>query len=423
LGLAIAMISDHASPLAALGDVDAGGQNLYVAQVASRLAALGHRVDVFTRRDSATLPDVVATDSGYRVFHVRAGPARFVPKEELLTHMDEFTASLVRLMGRGARDYDLVHANFWMSGLAALGVEDTLGVPFVVTFHALGKVRREHQGAADGFSDVRFDAEEEIARRAACVIAECPQDRADMLRHLRADARRIRVVPCGFDPGEMWPEPRESARRSLGVADDAFVVLQLGRLVPRKGIDTAIQGFARMADERSRMFVVGGPDEEPDESRCPELARLASIARAAGVADRVTFTGRRARHDLRRYYSASDVFVTTPWYEPFGITPVEAMACATPVIGAAVGGIKDTVVHGATGWLVPPKDADAVGERLDGLRADPGLRLRFSLAALRRARTRYTWSHVADGLVAAYRDALARRPLVIPVTTRGVLHP
>src|SRR5690606_26502455 len=158
-----------------------------------------------------------------------------------------------------------------------------------------------------------------------------------------ADPERISVVPCGFDPSELSPVPKRLARAKLGLPQDAFIVLQLGRLVPRKGIATAIEGFARFLHGTSadaRLLVVGGDTHTPDPKRTPEIARLERVAEEERVADKVVFTGRRDRQMLRYYYSAADTFVTLPWYEPFGITPLEAMACGVPVIGSRVGGVR-----------------------------------------------------------------------------------
>src|SRR5690554_1982086 len=234
----IAMISDHASPLAALGSADAGGQNVYVAHLSRCLADRGVEVDVFTRRDAAEQPEVVTWYPNSGVIHVPAGPPEQVPKEELLPYMDEFTRYVRRACRR--RRYGLLHANFWMSGLTAADVKRALDIPFVITFHALGRIRRIHQGSADRFPDSRFQHEERIARRADRIIAECPQDRADLMNHYAADPDRISIVPCGFDPDELAPMPKHLARAKLGLPQDAFLVLQLGRLVPRKGIATAI---------------------------------------------------------------------------------------------------------------------------------------------------------------------------------------
>ena len=177
----IALISEHASPLAAAGGVDSGGQNVYVAHVARGLSKLGYKVDVFTRRDDTSLPAIVEWEDGVRVVHVPAGPARFVPKEDLLAHMDEFARFMVDFCRRRSH-YDLVHANFFMSGLVAMRIRQACGIPFVVTFHALGLVRRQYQKDAYRFPAERVDIERHIAQAADRLIAECPQDEQDLVQ-------------------------------------------------------------------------------------------------------------------------------------------------------------------------------------------------------------------------------------------------
>ncbi|HEY9064881.1 MAG TPA: glycosyltransferase family 1 protein [Burkholderiaceae bacterium] len=410
--LRIAMISEHASPLATLGGVDAGGQNIYVAHVARCLARAGHCVDVLTRRDDPHLPPVVDLRPGARVIHIDAGPSEFVPKERLLGHMPAFAQAAARLVRNSLR-YDLVHANFFMSGWVAQQLHEMLGIPFAITFHALGLVRLKHQGTADAFPPERIAIERELVRRADAIVAECPQDRYDLLDLYQADPQRVRIVPCGFDPHEFAPMNRADARAKLGLAPDEFIVLQLGRIVPRKGIDDVVRAMALLpASMNARLLVVGGDSAEPDEARTPEFARLRGIACDGGVASRVVFTGHRSRAELRTYYAAADAFVTTPWYEPFGITPLEAMACAVPVIGSAVGGIKSTVLDGETGFLVPPHDPVALAAKLQLLHANPLLARAMGRSGLRRARSRYTWERITDELLEVYAGVLSASPAV-----------
>ena len=408
--LRVALISEHASPLATLGTVDAGGQNIYVAHVAAALAQAGHHVDVLTRRDGEHLPAAVDVRPGVRVLHMPAGPARFVPKEALLQHMPAFTRC-ARLLFEHSVPYDIVHANFFMSGLVGMQLRQQLGVPLVMTYHALGLVRREHQGAADGFPPERIGIERRIARRADRLIAECPQDRADLQRLYGADPQRISMVPCGVDTRAFMPGSKSLARRRLGLSPDDFVVLQLGRLVPRKGVDNVIRALALLPREvPARLLIVGGESREPDERATPEIGRLRRIAQECGIADRVEFLGQRQRAELPACYAAADVFCSTPWYEPFGITPLEAMACGTPVIGSAVGGIKYSVVDGVTGYLVPPHDAAALAERLAQLHANPSLAQALGRAGIRRVRSLFTWEQVARQLAEVYAEV--RRPPV-----------
>ena len=400
LPLRIAMISEHASPIACPGGADAGGQNIYVDKVSRELAARGHRVDVFTRRDAPSLPDVVEIAPRCRVFHVAAGPAAFVPKEELLPHMEAFSTAVERLAS-GADRHDLVHAHFFMSGLAALRLKAAHGTPIVMTFHALGLVRRLHQGASDRFPEARIEIERQLVAQSDTVVAECPQDADDLRRLYGASDRRMTLVPCGVDLDEFAARPDGAARRELGLGDDEFVVLQLGRMVPRKGVDDAVRAIGRLpATAAARLVVVGG-DGDGD----PETQRLRAIARRAGCAERVTFFAKQARARVPLFYAACDVFVSAPWYEPFGITPLEAMASGRPVIGSRVGGIRSTVVDGVTGLLVPPRDPVALARAIETLRLQPRLRRRMGEAGRRRAARDYTWAGVTSSLERAYETA------------------
>src|SRR5437588_5063154 len=270
----IALISEHASPLGLLGGVDSGGQNVYVGQVARNLAAIGYDVDVFTRRDNDLLPEVAEWVNGVRIVHVDAGPPERLPKEQLVALMPKFTSQVLRFVRRRRPTYDVVHANFFMSGLVAAEIKASLGIPFVVTFHALGRVRRAHQGAADQFSDERFAIEDRCVAEADHIIAECPQDEEDLVNLYNADPSRVSIIPCGFDPGEFWPISKPLARTVMGYSADERIVLQLGRMVPRKGVDNSIRGFARFvqADPTpARQQIVGRESDEPDGSLTPAL--------------------------------------------------------------------------------------------------------------------------------------------------------
>lgn len=407
----IALISEHASPLAILGGVDGGGQNVYVGEIAKNLATLGYEVDIFTRLDSKVLPEAAEWVQGVRIIHVPAGPPEYVRKEDLLPFMAEFTAYILKFCKREGKTYDLIHANFWLSGLVAVQIKQAIAIPFVVTFHALGRVRRFHQGEADQFPTERIAIEERIIAQADRIIAECPQEEEDLIRFYNADPTKITIIPGGFDPSQFWSVGKALARVALGLDPSEKLILQLGRMVPRKGVDTVIQGFAHLLSHYSieaKLIIVGGESDEPNPTITPELGRLEAIAKQEGVLDKVTFVGRRGRDVLKWYYSAADVFVTTPWYEPFGITPVEAMACGTPVIGANVGGVKFTVRDGETGYLVPPKNPEAIAERIAHLYHHPELLSLFRQQAIRRANTLFTWQKVTGAIANLYEEVLAK---------------
>ncbi|MBE9188921.1 glycosyltransferase [Gloeocapsopsis crepidinum LEGE 06123] len=397
----IALISEHASPLGTFGGADSGGQNVYVGQVAKHLAVLGYEVDIFTRRDCPKLPEIISWN-GVRIIHVPAGASKYICKEELLPCMEEFTAYVLNFCQ--STHYDLIHANFWMSAMVAAEVKRSLGIPFVVTFHALGRVRRFYQGKADGFPDARFAIEDRIVAEADFIIAECPQDQEDLLCLYHANPEKIAIIPCGFDPSEFYPIEKTHARAFLGLNSTEPLILQLGRLVPRKGVDTAICGFAKWLQQNrvsAQLLIVGGESETPDASLTPEIGRLRAIARRHSIEDQVRFVGRKCRDLLKYYYSAADVFITTPIYEPFGITPIEAMACGTPVIGSRVGGVKFTVKDEETGYLVPAKNPQAIADKLTTLYANPHRDL-MSQQAIHRAQEYFTWQQVTHDIAALY---------------------
>jgi glycosyltransferase involved in cell wall biosynthesis len=395
----LAMISEHASPLASLGGEDSGGQNVYVAELARRLGAMGHQVDVFTRRDNELLPAVVPFAEGVRVVNLSAGPARSVPKDELFPFMHEFRDEFYRFAREETGAYDLVHANFWMSGWVACEAKRDLGLPFAQTFHALGEIKCREQGENDTSPPQRRVVEGGILDEAGLVLATCPAEVEELTTLYDADPSRLTVVPCGVDHQTFRSVDRDAAREMLGLSERPTVVY-VGRLVARKGVDTLVEAFALLPRRLdARLVIVGG---EPGGS--PEAARLAALAEERGVSERVCFAGSRPQEDLRHYYGAADVAVSVPHYEPFGMTPLEAMACARPVVGSRVGGIKTSVADGETGYLVPPRDPESVAERLLRLLTDPALQLRLGRAARRRIEEHYTWERVATLAADAFSE-------------------
>ncbi len=390
----IAMVSEHASPLAALGGVDAGGQNVAVAELSAALAARGHDVVVYTRRDDGDLLDRVHTEFGYTVVHVAAGPAKRIPKDELAQYMPEFGEVLADEWTRWRPD--VAHAHFWMSGLATMRAARRHGIPVVQTFHALGVVKRRHQGRDDTSPDDRIRLETDLARSVDWVAATCTDEVAELQRLGRPTAA-MSVVPCGVNPRE-FSHVGPAATRGT-----AQRIVSVGRLVPRKGFETVIRAMPQMPT--AELVIVGGPDKS-ELDHDAEAQRLNSVAAQCGVADRVHLYGAIARDEMPMLLRSADVVAATPWYEPFGIVPLEAMACGVPVVASAVGGMLDTVVDDVTGRLVPPRDPQRCADAINPILA--GTRLRAALGRNGRARVeqRYSWDRVAEETAAVY-DRLA----------------
>lgn len=320
-----------------------------------------------------------------------AGPPAPIPKDELLPYMPEFGRWLAREWA--AEPPDVVHAHFWMSGLAAVDGARALGLPVVQTYHALGTVKRRHQGAADTSPPERVRIETAVGRECSGIIATCQDEVAELVA-MGLSRRRVSVVPCGVDPVRFSPvgdnrRPRPALRRLLSV----------GRLVPRKGYDRAIRALADIPD--AELLIAGGPEPALLLAE-PEAERLWSLAEECGVADRVQLLGGVSRERMPRLLSSADLVLSLPRYEPFGIVPVEAMACGAPVLATAVGGQLDTVVDDVTGVLVPPDDDHDIGGTVRRLLDDPARLSRYGAAGRRRVLARYTWDRVADGVTRAY---------------------
>lgn len=400
----IAMVSEHANPLAALGGAECGGQNLHVAELARALVALGSQVTVYTRRDNPNSPAVVHAVEGYRVVHVPAGPAVAVPRDELMPHLGEFAARL-RELWRAERP-DVVHAHFWMSGLTAVLAVRECRSPVVLTYHALGAVKRRHQGSVDTSPPQRIRLERLIGREVAAVIATCSDEARELVR-LGVDRSVISVVPCGVDCERFTPHGPQLPR---GPRYRAVVV---GRLVPRKGIDCALAAVAEVSN--TELMIVGGPQRHL-LGGVAEARRLKDLAVRLGIDGRVHFTGQLARPQLPALLRSADVVLCVPWYEPFGIVTLEAMACAKPVLAAAVGGLLDTVVDGITGEHVPPRRPDVLASRLRALLADPVRRQSYGVAGRDRATACYRWDQVAADTLAIYYRVLDQSRTGEPVS-------
>ncbi|MCW2881934.1 MAG: glycosyl transferase group 1 [Sphaerisporangium sp.] len=389
----IALVSEHANPLAAVGGVDAGGQNVHVAGLAAALAMLGHAVTVYTRRSHADEPDTTPMAPGVTVEHVPAGPPEPLPKDQLLPHMTAFSAHLARRWE--SERPDVAHAHFWMSGMATLAAADALGIPVVQTFHALGTVKRRWQGAADTSPPSRVAIERDIGQRAAAVIATCT-DEVKELTAMGVPVGRIVVVPCGVDLALFRPD----GPITLHPGQNGYTrILSIGRLVPRKGVDTVIEALRHVPGAQ---LIVAGGEQGDDES-----LRLGRLAADAGLGGRVRLIGSVERADVPSLMRSVQVVVTTPWYEPFGMVPVEAMACGVSVVASAVGGHLDTVA--GCGLLVAPRRPRILARVLRDLLARPELRASLATAGVRRARSRYGWPHVAAQTETVYRSLIGDR--------------
>ena len=405
----IAVISEDATPIVDGGRQAADGRGRYVAHVARALGAAGHLVDVFTRRNDLWSQPVAEIAPNARLMSVAAGPPRFVPREALLPHMEEFAARFVGVCAAHRGHYDVVHASSFLSGIVAQRLKQRCGVPFVLTLHDLDKVRRRRSDAFDPFPVERARVEERLAAGADRLIALDPQERDDLIALYGAAPDRIDIIPGGVDAAAFGPGPKV-ARARLGVSADEFVILQFARFLPSDGIDTAIRALARLRHDHrlhARLVISGESDDEDPRLRS-EIGRLRAIAAAERVATQVTFVDTRPHAALRDVYCAADVVVATAsGGGPCVPSPLEAMACGVPVIGSDLGPIRIAVQDQVTGYLVPPDDPAAIADRLARLHRNRELARAYGRAGIRRVRAGFTWHHVAMALARVYAAVLA----------------
>ncbi|MGV9800815.1 glycosyltransferase [Mycobacterium sp. NPDC003449] len=386
----IAMVSGDASPLATPGRADAGGQNVHVAALSAALSRRGHRVTVYTRRDDPALPDRVRTPDGYTVAHVPAGPPERIPSNELLQYLGRFAQFLDT---EWALDRpDVVHAHAWMSGVATQLAARHLNLPAIQTFHGLGVVERRYQPARETGPPERLKLEAVVARGATWTAATCTEEMFELMR-LGCLRSRTSVVPCGVDLDRFTPAGRRARRNAR------HRLVSVGKMAPHRGFEAVIRSLPKLAD--TELVIVGGP-ATAELARHPEARRLRALAAEMGVAGRVTLCGAVTRDKMPEVLRSADVVTCTPWYETFGIVPLEAMACGVPVVATSVGGMLDTIVDQVTGRLVSPKRPDLLVDTLHGLLRDDFGRRSLGAAGRDRAGARYSWDRIAADTLQVY---------------------
>ena len=382
------MISLHTSPLAQPGVGDSGGMNVYVRELAASLAQAGVRTTVYVRRDREDQPEVVAVEPFFDVVHVPVGPLGMA-KEDLASVIDEF-ADWVGADIRRRGDVTTLHANYWLSAMAAHRLKHDLGLPLVTTFHTLAKVKAS---AGDHEPEARAQAEQMVI---GCADAICASNRAEALQLVElcdADVDRIEIIPPGVDHAFFSPGDQAGARAALGLGDEP-VLLCVGRIQPLKGLAVAVGALGALAESSAKLLVVGGPSGADGEA---EFARIERMIDDLGLRDRVRFTDPQPHHMLSTFYRAADLCLVPSRSESFGLVAAEALACGTPVIASAVGGLTTLVEDGVTGRLLESRDPALWAEVIDGLLGAADVRSEMSIRAAAAGR-QYSWSTTAARL-------------------------
>lgn len=412
----IATLSVHTSPLHQPGTGDAGGMNVYILEVARRLAEADVEVEIFTRATSGDLPPVVEMAPGVHVRHVTAGPLEGLMKEELPGQLCAFTAGVLRAeAARPPGHYDLIHSHYWLSGQVGWLAKERWGVPLVHTAHTLAKVKNAQLAAGDRPEPkARVIGEEQVVAEADRLVANTRVEARDLISRYGAEPDRVAVVEPGVDLDRFRPAPGDrdsavrAARRRLGLPSTGYVVAFVGRIQPLKAPDVLIRAVAALREREPALVdeltvvICGGPSG----SGLDRPTSLIELAGALGVADRVRFLPPQTGDDLPALYRAADLVAVPSYNESFGLVALEAQACGTPVLAAAVGGLVTAVRDGVSGVLIDGHDPVDWARTLARLLPDRLRRAALGRGAQRHARN-FSWHRTVSGLLAVYGEAMA----------------
>ncbi|TDQ55181.1 D-inositol-3-phosphate glycosyltransferase [Actinorugispora endophytica] len=408
----IATISLHTSPLDQPGTGDAGGMNVYVVEVAKRLAERGVAVDVFTRATSFDQPPEVEMAPGVTVRNIAAGPYGKLDKAALARYLCPFVHGVLRAEAENlAGHYDLVHGHYWLSGQAGWSAARQWGVPLVQSMHTMARVK--NMALAEGDTpepEARVRGEDELVSFSDRLVANTDEEAVQLVNYYGADPDRIATVPPGVDLDVFTPGPRTRSLRRIGLPADAVLLLFVGRVQRLKAPDVLLRAAARLVERapelRDRLVVaiVGGLSG----TGYAEPAHLVELADSLGIADIVRLEPPRSRTELAHYYRAATVTVVPSHSESFGLVAVESQACGTPVVAANVGGLPTAVRDGVSGVLIDGHDPEDYARVLQRVVTEPAGHRRMAAAAVRHA-AGLSWSATVDGLLGVYRGSLERQ--------------
>jgi D-inositol-3-phosphate glycosyltransferase len=405
----IATLMIHSSPLDQPGIGDAGGMNIYVAENAKRMAAMGVSVDIFTRRNHKDLPDVVDFAPGVTVRHIDGGPIEGVTKELLPRYIDALAEEFKKAV-QGKTMYDVIHSHYWISGKVGIPASDQLSIPLIHTMHTMAKVKNLNLAEDESPEpELRVIGETEVVAASSALIANTDSEAASLVSLYAACPDRVHVVTPGVDLYTFTPgSGRAAARTALSIPLDAQVISFVGRIQPHKGPEVLIRATAEMLSHSPHLraklivLVIGGASG----SGTAEVKRLKELVNWLGLADVIRFMPPLPRLDLPNWYRAADLVCVPSYSESFGLVALEAQACGTPVVATAVGGLRTAVADGISGVLVDGHDPRAWSSVLARLLAEPQRRTLLSFGALEHS-SHFGWDTTARGTLDIYDRVLS----------------
>ena len=408
----IAILSVHTSPLAPMGGKKTGGMNVYIRELAYELGQRGYQVDIFTRRNHPSEPQIDhGIGANVRVIYVEAGPVMALAPDEIYPYLSQFVARVMAFAARQNIGYDIVYSHYWLSGWVAQKLKEAWGVPFVQMFHTLGRMKQRILSHENIFPDQRIQTETMVMDWADGIIAATPAEYSQLLWLYRAKRRKIDIVPPGVNPQRFHPVSEADAKARVNFDPDKRYLLFVGRIEPLKAVDTVIQalGEIKQSDpdrlQPIRFAVIGG---NPSDQHDAEMMRLQALTRDLGLEDVVLFLGAKDQTALPDYYAAAAAVIMPSDYESFGMVALEAMAMGTPVIASNVGGLSYLVKDNETGYHVPVREPQALATAILNIVHDDDRRYQLGQNAAQLAH-QYAWATIADRLLTIFADIRRKR--------------
>jgi len=424
----IAILSIHSDPLAKAGTIESGGQNVYVRNLAKNLSKLGFYVDIFSRLDKKNKQAIIQLDKRLRVIRVRSGPRRFIPKTELLPYLPEFIANFLKFKTEYKLNYHLIHGNYWEAGWVAIQLKNILKIPLVETFHSLGYIRYhtlkkfQAQDIDSKEFKERVDIEKEIIENADRIIATSPFERLDLIKYYNALPAKIKLISLGVNTKIFKPSNKTKAREIIQISGDSKIILYVGRIEWRKGLEIIIRAVNILKSDLPiknnwQVIIIGGYQGKYKRTiEQQEKERIIKLTEKLKLSDKVKFINSLPQKKLAFYYNAADVVVVPSYYEPFGLIPLEAMACQVPVVASRTGGLRYSIRHNKTGFLAPVNRPASFAKRISEILNKPEMAQQFGYNGYNRVQKFFSWSGVAKKMGKLYLS------LINYVATRTLNH-
>lgn len=409
----IAMISVHSCPLATLGGKETGGMNVYIRELCRELAKEDFLIDIFTRSQNPSIPQVVHLNERVRVIHLKAGYEAPYDKNQVWSHLPEFLDAMERFSYKEETFYNLIHSHYWLSSWVGARLSSKWNIPHLTMFHTMAYFKNKVLSPlGKSESPLRSQVETQLVKHSDHIVVSSQREKVEMVWNYNASPEKISVIPCGVDPDLFTPRDSLQSKAHLDLSPRRFILF-VGRIDPVKGIDTLLKAMALVKNKLTNgkgvtLLIIGGNIDNSDYSKDNEMQRLKQLTDRLDLKNSITFLGAQRHDQLPYFYSASELCVLPSRYESFGMVALEAMACGTPVIASKVGGLTSFIQDEITGFLVPEEDENSLAEKIFTLLNDQSLKNRLGINARSRARS-FSWQSIAPQMTSLYQHLLDER--------------